>query len=130
MRREMAKPINLLLVEDDVSVREALIRILIEENYNVVSSSSCAEAVHRCRESQIDIVLLDLNLGDADGWTAFDALRMIRQDLPIIVASAQIDRLRNSSGRRVSGVLEKPFDLPVLLDLLSQAVNNHHPRKQ
>ena len=109
---------NVLLVEDDLSVREALTKVLNAENYEVFSATCCREAIVLGSQSKIDVVLLDLNLGDEDGWDAFEALKASRPELPIIVASAQSDRLSHSSAAHACGVLEKPFDLGVLLGLL------------
>lgn len=112
---------NVLLVEDDRSVREALTKVLNAENYEVFSATCCREAIVLGSQSKIDVVLLDLNLGDEDGWDAFQALKASRPELPIIVASAQPDRLSHSSAAHACGVLEKPFDLGVLLGLLLAA---------
>jgi DNA-binding response OmpR family regulator len=112
---------NVLLVEDDLSVREALTKVLNAENYEVFSATCCQEAIVLGSQSKIDVVLLDLNLGDEDGWDAFEALKASRPELPIIVASAQSDRLSHSSAAHACGVLEKPFDLGVLLGLLLAA---------
>src|SRR5260370_24791062 len=90
--RSMANQITLLLVEDNLAVREALTKVLISENYTVRSASSQAQAVLTHKEQPIDLVSLDLNLGDEDGWKVFQALKEIRPDLPIIVTSAQSDR--------------------------------------
>jgi two-component system NtrC family response regulator len=114
----MVKRSNVLLVEDDLSVREALTKLLSAENYEVFSATTCGEAILLGTQSKIDVVLLDLNLGDEDGWDAFQALKASRPELPIIVASAQPDRLSHSSAAHASGALEKPFDVGVLLSLL------------
>src|SRR6266404_1762897 len=121
-RRQMSKPINLLLVEDDLAVREALAKLLSGENYNVFTASSFEEALANQRENQIEVVLLDLQLGSEDGWAVFHALRELDPNLPIIAASAQRDRLRQPVASRATGILEKPFDVALLLSLLGRAI--------
>jgi DNA-binding response OmpR family regulator len=82
----------------------------------------------RFNEGQIDIVVLDISLGAEDGWQVFHALREQRPELPIIVTSARADELAHSSAKRASAVLEKPFDITILLGLLkqySQPANGH-----
>src|SRR5262249_21234674 len=79
-------------------------------------------------ESKIDIVLLDLNLGEEDGWEAFQALKASRPELPIIVASGQADRLRHASASLASAALEKPFDLGTLLRLLLATTKPSEPK--
>src|SRR5882724_4824306 len=118
----MSKPINLLLVEDDLAVREALAKLLSGENYNVFAAANFEEAISHQKENQIEIVLLDLQLGDEDGWSVFRALKELDSTLPIIVASAHPDRLRHLFASCAFGVLEKPFEVAFLLSLLGRAL--------
>src|SRR5260370_10027027 len=124
----MAKPKTLLLVEDDLAIREALTRVLLTENFRVVSASYWSEALLGYDEASVDLVLVDLNLGDEDGWEVFHALKELSPELPIIVTSAQAGRLAHSSATRANAVLEKPFDIPVLLGLLREAIRADHVR--
>ncbi len=116
----MNKQEQLLLIEDDPSVREALMRLLQSEGFEVVTAACSSEAVLACTEQKISVVVLDLNLGEEDGWEVFSLLKDLREDLPIIVISAHASRLANSNSNRASGVLEKPFEVMALLALLQQ----------
>ena len=88
----MIRESNLLLVEDDMAVRQSLTRVLATENYQVFGASTCREAILLCTQNQIDVVLLDLNLDPEDGWEVFHQLRELRPDLPIFVTSGQPQR--------------------------------------
>jgi DNA-binding response OmpR family regulator len=116
----MIKRSSLLLVEEDVEVREALSRALTTENFNVLSASSCREAILAYARNDVDVVLLDLNLGKEDGWNVFQMLKQLRSDLPIVVTSAEREQLENSKAGGASGMLEKPFDIAALVVLLRQ----------
>ena len=70
----MIRESNLLLVEDDMAVRQSLTRVLATENYKVFGASTCREALLLCTQNQIDVVLLDLNLDPEDGWEVFHQL--------------------------------------------------------
>src|SRR5881397_2721163 len=94
---EMTKQRNLLVVEDDLAVREAISRVLQTEDYRVSTAASCEDAILRFNENHIDIVLLDLTLGTEDGWRVFEALKARRPELPIIVTSARAGDLTRSS---------------------------------
>src|SRR6266853_4821870 len=117
----MIRQTNLLLVEDDMAVRQSLTRVLTTENYKVFGASTCREALLLCTQNQIDVVLLDLNLDPEDGWEVFYQLRELRPDLPIFVTSGQPHRFAHSSAPCADGILEKPLDLPVLVGLLNHA---------
>ena len=117
---QMREKGNLLLVEDDLAIREAMTHVLETENYEVSSARSSREAFSRFKEKRIDVVLLDLSLGDEEGWLVFLKFKELRPDLPIIVTSGRTDELTNSHASKASAVLEKPFDVVVLLGLLDQ----------
>src|SRR5207245_4941784 len=99
---------------------EAVTRVLQSEDYLVSSAATSHDAMLRFNEGQIDVVVLDLSLGTEDGWDVFHAFKDRCPELPIIVTSARVDELAHSSANRASAVLEKPFDIPILLDLLKQ----------
>lgn len=117
----MIKRSSLLLVENDYEVREALSRALVSENFTVLSASCSREAILAYARNEIDIVLLDLNLGQEDGWNVFKILKDLRSDLPIVVTSAEPRQLEHNSAIRASGTLEKPFEISTLVALLKQA---------
>src|SRR5260370_42316351 len=89
----MVRQSSVLVIEDDSSIRESLTKVLVGEGFQVFGAASLEEALFQCRESEIDAVLLDLNLGSADGWETFQALKEQEPNLPIIVTSARADRL-------------------------------------
>jgi DNA-binding response OmpR family regulator len=120
----MSAKCGLLIVEDDVAIREGLARILKAEHYSVFIASCLDEAVSAYNSNPIGLVLLDIHLGQEDGWDVFRALKKLNPDLPIIVTSAQPERLLNPSAVPC-GVLEKPFEMPDLLALLSAVLFAH-----
>jgi CheY-like chemotaxis protein len=114
----MAKPCNLLLVEDDLAVREALTKALTVEKHRVHGAANFAEAVEACTRNNIDLAIIDLNLGPEDGWDLFHHLKQHRPELPIVVTSGERGRLAHPSVHRAAGVLEKPFEFTALLGFL------------
>src|SRR5262245_28817505 len=113
----MAKT-NILLVDDDCSVREALGQALCNERFHVVSAANGPEALRKFGENQIDIALLDLNLGEESGWDTFHRLSGLQPLLPIIVMSARSDSFANASASAAAAVMEKPLDMPLLFEKL------------
>jgi DNA-binding response OmpR family regulator len=83
-------PCQLLLVEDDQRIRQALGLALADEGYDVVEAESGEEALRRLATTDVDVVLLDLMLPGIDG---LDVCRRLRAegDLPIIIVSARTD---------------------------------------
>jgi two-component system, OmpR family, KDP operon response regulator KdpE len=79
---------QLLLVEDDVSIRGALIRALTDRGHAVTSMPTAMAALQYVLNSPPDLILLDLGLPDLDGY---EALRMMRavSPVPVMVVTAR-----------------------------------------
>src|SRR5215470_16325470 len=81
---------QLLLVEDDVAIRGALIRALTERGHAVSSTQTAIEALQLVVDAPPDLVILDLGLPDLDGYEALRMLRAISK-VPVVVATARDD---------------------------------------
>jgi len=81
---------QLLLVEDDVSIRGALIRALTERGHAVTSTPSAMTALQQIHQAPPDLVLLDLGLPDLGGYEALRMLRAI-SGVPVVVITARDD---------------------------------------
>ena len=81
---------TVLLVEDDASVRTALVRTLSDRGFQTHAVGTAAEALREIPSGRFAVVVLDLGLPDLDGATL---LRMIRavSSVPVIVATARAD---------------------------------------
>jgi len=81
---------KILLVEDNEMNRDMLSRRLIRKGYEVVMAINGMQAVEMTSSESPDIILMDINLPDIDGW---EATRRIRQhesshSIPIIAVTA------------------------------------------
>ncbi|HWW62663.1 MAG TPA: response regulator transcription factor [Thermoanaerobaculia bacterium] len=108
---------RILIVEDERSLREALIDLLGRRGFEVDAAADGISAVARGEQSDIDLVLLDLALPRLDGVEVCRRLRMARPALPILILTA-----RGSEEDRVRGLeagaddyLTKPFGSAELL---------------
>jgi two-component system response regulator MprA len=107
---------NVLLAEDDRSVRESLVRALTLEGYEVAAVTNGAEALAYLTESTPDVLLLDVSMPVVDGLTVCRVLRSEKNRIPILMLTA-----RTETRDRVAGLdagaddyLPKPFDLAEL----------------
>ena len=116
----MARRKNILLVDDDIALREALVNALESENYHVVPAANVEEAVREFLKTPIDVALLDLNLGDECGWDIFQRLMEIRPSLSAIIMSAEPGKFAHPSAPAAKALLEKPLNLPVLFNILNR----------
>jgi two-component system, OmpR family, response regulator len=91
-----ARSVRALVIDDDVSVQHMLANYLVEHNMRVASASQRQDVIRYFSAGEPDIVLLDIRLGQEDG---FDLLREIRSrsDVPVIITTGhrrdEIDRV-------------------------------------
>jgi two-component system, OmpR family, response regulator RegX3 len=83
----MIRP-RILLVEDEASIAVPFEHALIREGFEPVVATTGAEALRLARESDPDLVLLDLGLPDADGRDVCRALRR-ESSVPIVMVTAR-----------------------------------------
>ena len=81
---------TLLVLEDDEGIRTSLCLALEGEGYTTVGFGLAEEALVELPGLGVDIMLVDLMLGDMDGFTFIREVRQ-RSDVPIIVISARAD---------------------------------------
>jgi DNA-binding NtrC family response regulator len=116
---------QILLVDENTAVRQALEQAIRSEHFQVVPAASGSEALTKLRENQIDVALIDLNQRYSEsGWDVFHALTELVPLLPIIVMSGQPDSFADTSASTAAARLEKPLNLSHLfciLDDLTQA---------
>jgi DNA-binding response OmpR family regulator len=84
----LAAVVSVLVIEDDLPIRDALARVLTEAGHAVRTEPTGAAGLSAAVDWQPDIVVLDLGLPDLDGS---DVLRMLRavSSVPIVVATAR-----------------------------------------
>jgi two-component system response regulator BaeR len=88
-------PVKILLVEDQVELAELLRDYLLKEHYEVELRHSGDGVIDRVRDTEPDMLLLDLMLPGMDGMTICRGIRRF-SDVPIIMVTArteEIDRL-------------------------------------
>lgn len=111
---------KILLADDDPGVRNSLGRVLESENYEVVSAANGGEAAKKFAEESPDLVLLDLNMPDRDGWEVFKLINTTRPLLPVIVITARPHQYNRAADLGVDAIMEKPLDLPYLLKTIAE----------
>lgn len=101
---------QLLLIEDDVRVRTALIRSLTDLGHQVTSAPDAMSGLRGAVDNPPHLVVLDLGLPDLDGS---EMLRMLRgvSALPVIIATARDDEeeIVRLLGAGADDYLVKPF---------------------
>src|SRR6266436_7791043 len=111
-----------LAVDDDEAVLEAIGMIL--ENYEVLATTTGADALAVVRSRRVDCVLLDLLMPGIDGLQVLSQIKAVDPDLDVILASGvvQPQAISTAMKRGAFEYLVKPFAKEDLLGLVAEAV--------
>jgi DNA-binding response OmpR family regulator len=113
---------NLLIVEDDVSLRKLYEAEFAEEGYTVTSVSSGEEAIEKLRAAPPEAVILDIRLGGMDG---LDVLRRVLLEQPgvaVVLNSAYPSYKQSFASWSADGYVVKSGDLTELKQTVAAAV--------
>ena len=83
--------INVLVVDDDVSLNKAISSFLLRRDYNVVSVYSGEEAFEAFENNSFNLVITDIMMSDGDGFELAEGIRSFDKELPIMFISARED---------------------------------------
>jgi len=123
----------ILVVDDEIGIRELLSEILFDEGYQVHLAENAAEARDFRMEREPDLVLLDIWMPDIDGVTLLK--EWVEQDLltmPVIMMSGHGTIETAVEATRIGAVdfLEKPIALQKLLSTVAKAIKEGAPKPQ
>jgi PAS domain S-box-containing protein len=114
---------TVLLVDDEKSLRVLGEKMLETLGFNVLMASDGLEAVeiYRQRQKDIDLVLLDLTMPRMDGARAFSKLCKLNPAIRVVLTSgySEEDVSSRFEGKDLAGVLQKPYTLNKLRELLA-----------
>ena len=110
--------VKILYVEDNPDNRLLVRRILMVEGYTVVEAFDAAQGIAAARRELPDLILMDMNLPEMDGYTLTRHLRAIPElrNVPIVAMTANVmhgDR-EKSIEAGCNGYIPKPIDVDLL----------------
>ena len=113
------------IVDDDASIRRALLRVVESAGYQAEAFASGREFLDWLPRNQAACLVLDVHMNDMNGFELQERLAV-----PIIFITAHddvptVERIEKSGA---AGHLRKPFDAPTVLDAIRRAVRATHVR--
>ncbi|MFH0780718.1 MAG: sigma-54 dependent transcriptional regulator [Pseudomonadota bacterium] len=102
---------RILIIDDEISIRETLAGVLDDEGFSAIAASSAEEGLDLLESMIIDLVLLDIWLGDSmDGMTALEKIRE-RFAIPVIMISGHgtIETAVQATRKGAFDFIEKPL---------------------
>jgi len=111
---------KILVIDDDRGTVEVIKKILVGQNYEVVTAYDGKEGIEKTKSEKPDLIVLDIRMPLMNGYEFMQTLRndVVNTDepmIPVIVLTAveKMEKMFKAEG--VKGYLVKPLDPPVLL---------------
>ncbi|RNC70653.1 MAG: response regulator [Desulfuromonadales bacterium] len=105
---------RLLVVDDESSIRLLYSQELVDEGYDVVTAATAAEAVDRLKESEFDLIVLDIKLKNESGLDLLQKIVKERHNLPVVLCTAFSCFKDDFSAWLADGYVVKSSDLTEL----------------
>ena len=124
----MAQAKKILLIDDDVDLREALSELLIiTEDFDVFEVGDGAEALEKIKQQAYDMVVLDVGLPDIDGRELCRLIRKQGVKCPILMLTGHDTDSDTILGLNAGAndYITKPFKFPVLLARIRAQLRQH-----
>lgn len=113
---------RVLVIDDDPIICELVEKLLGNWGYDVRSAADAAAGLRQLYAEQPDVVVLDVNMPDMDGWQVLSRIREL-DDIPVLMLTAndgELDKVRGLRGG-ADDYLTKPFgqlELPARVEAL------------
>ena len=117
---------NILIVDDEINIRESLKLILETEGYNVFDAESGEEAVNQLQSKKIDLVLLDLKMKGISGEETLKQIKDINPEVMVIILTgyATLDSSLEAIKYGAYDYLKKPVSVNEIKRLIFKAYDH------
>lgn len=103
---------KLLIVDDDLAIRELMKLYLKNEGFDVVEAQNGVEALSIMETEAIVLVILDIMMPEMDGWEMTKKIRQENSEIPLLMVTAKGETVHKIKGFQLGtdDYLAKPFD--------------------
>jgi nitrogen regulation protein NR(I) len=117
---------TILIVDDDAQLRQSFERILCEEGHTVRTAPTAEEGIALVKKEVPDLVIMDVRLPGMGGLEAFGVIHDLEPKLSVIIMTAHgtTDTAIEATKIGAFDYVTKPFEIPDMLDLISQALES------
>ena len=119
---------NILIVDDEKDIRDAVSAILRDEGFNVINAKNSSEALNFLKTETFDSIILDvwLNESEFDGIEILKKIKELKINTPVIIVSGHgnIDMAVEAIKNGAHEFIEKPFSSERLLLTLKRSIQS------
>ena len=112
---------SVLVVDDEVGMRETLAEILRNVGYDVATASNGDDALLQLSREDFDVVLMDIRMPGRDGISVLQQIGGPPPPVVMMTAYAVEEQLRAAVEAQSFALVHKPVPVPYLIDLVARA---------
>lgn len=120
---------TILLIEDDICLRENTAEILELEGYTVLKAKNGREGIQLALSKKIDLILCDIIMPEVDGYSVLKELSTVPhvQKIPFIFLTAKsgLKEIRSGMNLGADDYIAKPFEEKELLDTIATRLSKY-----
>ncbi len=115
---------TILIVDDEKNIRQSIAMVLDQENYHVIQAHDWMSAIRFVQEKVIDLLILDIKLGEVDGLTLFKKIQQMGYEIPTLFISGHASLSEAAQAVKIGGYdfIEKPFNSDKLIIVVQRCL--------
>lgn len=115
---------NVLIVDDSALARRLTRQLLEECGHKVEEASDGAQGLERCALHRPDLVVLDMVMHGMSGLEVLEKLRQLNPQLPVIIATADIQKATREQVRAAgaAAILNKPLNKEEFVSVIGKVL--------
>ncbi len=129
-----AKDIHVLVVDDNYISQQVTVKILQKMGYSVSAANNGAEAIEAIGLINFDIVLMDCQMPEMDGFEATRILRQDKKNEHLIIVALTANAMKSDKDQcleaGMNDFMSKPIKAPILSELMQKYTNAIHHEAQ
>ena len=114
---------TILVVEDDVDLLELYEEVLQANAYNVVKATNGLEAISTYKKMLPDLVIMDGNMSEMDGYEAFSKIKKTDNDARVVIVTGYSEsepKSRKALEQGLIAIISKPVGIDTLLEIVKK----------
>ena len=122
---------KIAIVEDDREIREELAILLKNARYQINQINNFENVEQQILENEYDLILLDVNLPNRNGYEICSKIRT-KSKIPIIFVTSRNNSMDELNGIILGGddYIEKPYNVPILLARIQNLLKRTYDREE
>jgi CheY-like chemotaxis protein len=121
----LGKKQTVLVVDDNLHQRELMFNLLAPIGFDVLLANNAQQGFEQLQANSIDLILMDVQMPDIDGWQMVKQIREQQQIMPVLMVSANArdEEYSLQAEGYHNGYIAKPVNLDALLGKVAQLLD-------